>query len=185
MTTTDPDTRTDAPTGDAAAYTSVSTPNGTFTVIADGTGVVLASGWTDDPDYLLALVHRAIRPDRAIRSGQLTAITDAVSAYYAGEVSAVDAITVRQRSGPFLERAWQTLRTVVPGEPVSYADLAARTGEPTAVRAAGATCARNAAALFVPCHRVLRGDGKLGGFRYGLPTKQWLLAHEAAVRAAA
>ncbi|MFY9265749.1 MAG: MGMT family protein, partial [Solirubrobacterales bacterium] len=47
------------------------------------------------------------------------------------------------------------------------------------VRAAGTACGTNAAALFVPCHRVLRTDGSLGGFGWGLPVKEWLLAHEA------
>ncbi|MEU4712555.1 MGMT family protein, partial [Micromonospora purpureochromogenes] len=49
---------------------------------------------------------------------------------------------------------------------------------PAAVRAAAAACARNAAALFVPCHRVLRTDGTLGGYRWGLDVKEWLLGHE-------
>ena len=51
-------------------------------------------------------------------------------------------------------------------------------GRPAAIRAAAQACARNAAALFVPCHRVLRTDGSLGGFRWGLDVKKWLLAHE-------
>ena len=53
---------------------------------------------------------------------------------------------------------------------------------PAAVRAAAAACAYNAAALFVPCHRILRTDGTLGGFRWGLPVKQWLLDHEDPMR---
>jgi methylated-DNA-[protein]-cysteine S-methyltransferase len=69
---------------------------------------------------------------------------------------------------------------VRPGRPVSYTEFAARAGNPTAVRGAAQACARNAAALFVPCHRVLRADGTLGGFRWGLPVKRWLLEHEAA-----
>lgn len=60
----------------------------------------------------------------------------------------------------------------------SYTELAAKAGRPRAVRAAAAACARNPAALFVPCHRVLRSDGSLGGFRWGLPAKRWLLDYE-------
>jgi methylated-DNA-[protein]-cysteine S-methyltransferase len=84
--------------------------------------------------------------------------------------------------GVFLTAAWKTLREVPAGEPVSYTELAARTGNPAATRAAAQACARNAAALFVPCHRVIRTDGTLGGFRWGLPVKRWLLDHEASSR---
>jgi methylated-DNA-[protein]-cysteine S-methyltransferase len=72
------------------------------------------------------------------------------------------------------------LRTVPAGEPDTYAAFAARCGRPAAVRAAAGACARNAAALFVPCHRVLATGGGLGGFRWGTPVKRWLLDHEAA-----
>jgi methylated-DNA-[protein]-cysteine S-methyltransferase len=70
------------------------------------------------------------------------------------------------------------LRDVPAGAPVSYAEYARRSGRPAAIRAAASACARNAAALFVPCHRVLRTDKTLGGFRYGLDVKRWLIAHE-------
>jgi methylated-DNA-[protein]-cysteine S-methyltransferase len=63
---------------------------------------------------------------------------------------------------------------------VTYTGFAALAGRPLAVRAAAAACARNAAAPFVPCHRVLRTDGTLGGYRWGLPVKRRLLDHEAA-----
>ena len=71
-------------------------------------------------------------------------------------------------------------RQVPPGRPVSYRRYAELTGRPTAVRAAAGACAWNAAALFVPCHRVVRTDGGLGGFRWGVRIKRWLLDHEAA-----
>jgi methylated-DNA-[protein]-cysteine S-methyltransferase len=64
------------------------------------------------------------------------------------------------------------------GAPVSYTDFANLAGRPLATRAAAQACARNAAALFVPCHRILRLDGSLGGFRWGLDVKRWLLAFE-------
>jgi methylated-DNA-[protein]-cysteine S-methyltransferase len=70
------------------------------------------------------------------------------------------------------------LRTVPAGGPISYSEFAVWSGRPSAIRAAAQACGRNSAALFVPCHRVLRNDGSLGGFRWGLPVKQWLLTFE-------
>jgi methylated-DNA-[protein]-cysteine S-methyltransferase len=161
-----------------AEVSTVDTTIGPFTVMVDDDGAVLASGWTGDPDQLITLVHPDFRPVHARRLADLGPVTAAVRAYHQGELSAVDGVPLRQRGGPFLERAWDVLRVVPAGAPVSYAELAAKSGRPTAVRAAATACARNAAALFVPCHRVVRADGGLGGFRWGLPIKRWLLIHE-------
>jgi methylated-DNA-[protein]-cysteine S-methyltransferase len=165
-----------------ARYATVATPPGPFTVVVtDGPGdrgVVLASGWTDDVADLLAVVHRSLRPTWVEQSDGLP-VLDTVEAFFAGDMAAIDDVPVRQRSGPFLEDAWDVLRTVPPGEPDTYASFAARCGRPTAVRAAANACARNAAALFVPCHRVLGTGGGLGGFRWGTPVKRQLLDHEA------
>ena len=70
------------------------------------------------------------------------------------------------------------MRAVAPGTTVSYAMLATQAGNPGAPRAAGAACAANLIAPVVPCHRVLRTDGSLGGYYYGLDRKKWLLLHE-------
>jgi len=165
-----------------ARYATVATPPGPFTVVVTddpaGGDVVLASGWTDDVAQLLPVVHRALRPTWVERADGLP-VLECVEAFFAGDVAAIQEVRVRQRSGPFLEDAWDVLRTVPAGTPDTYASLAARCGRPTAVRAAANACARNAAALFVPCHRVLGSDGGLGGFRWGTPVKRRLLDHEA------
>ena len=162
-----------------STYSTLTTPTGPFTAVVDADGAVLASGWTADVDTLLPLVHPSLRPASTRRMDDLGAVSTAVTRYHAGEIGAVDEVPVRQRSGEFLEHAWDVLRTIPAGAPVSYTEYATKSGRPAAVRAAAAACARNAAALFVPCHRVLRNDGSLGGFRWGLPVKRWLLDHEA------
>lgn len=165
-----------------ARFATVTTPPGPFTVVVgtdhEGREVVLASGWTDDVSALLPVIHRTLRPTWVEEAERLE-VLDAVDAFFAGDVTAIDAVPVRQRSGPFLEDAWEVLRTVPAGEPDTYASFAARCGRPAAVRAAANACARNATALFVPCHRVLGSDGGLGGFRWGTPVKRWLLDYEA------
>ena len=158
---------------------TIDTPVGPFTIIADEDGAVLASGWTGDADSLVPLIHPDLRETPAPRR-DLGAATRAARLYHTGDLTAPDAVVVRQRAGgAFLAAAWKTLREVPAGDPVSYTELATRTGNPAANRAAAQACARNAAALFVPCHRVIRTDGTLGGFRWGLPVKRWLLDHEA------
>ena len=151
---------------------------GPFTTVVDDDGSVLASGWTADVDALLPLIHTDLRQVPKARR-DLGAVTKAVTAYHAGDLTAPDAVAVRQHTGGvFLAAAWKTLREVAPGQPVTYTELAARTGNPAASRAAAQACARNAAALFVPCHRVVRADGNVGGFRWGPEIKRWLLEHE-------
>jgi methylated-DNA-[protein]-cysteine S-methyltransferase len=161
-----------------ATHATHATPTGPFTAVVDADGAVLAAGWTPDVDALLPLVHASLRPASVRRLDDLGAVSTAIARYHAGEVGAVDAVPVRQRSGTFREHAWDVLRSVPAGAPVSYTEYAAKSGRPAAVRAAASACARNAAALFVPCHRVLRTDGSLGGFRWGLTVKRWLLDHE-------
>ncbi|MEV0701574.1 methylated-DNA--[protein]-cysteine S-methyltransferase [Saccharopolyspora sp. NPDC050389] len=159
-------------------WSTEDTPAGPFTAVVDADGAVLAGGWTARLDELVPLVSRELLREAPREAADLGPLTRAIRDYHAGDLHAVDGIPVRQRSGEFLEHAWEVLRKVPAGEPVSYTELAALAGRPQAARAAASACARNAAALFVPCHRVLRSDGSLGGFRWGLPVKRWLLSHE-------
>ncbi|MFB9235236.1 methylated-DNA--[protein]-cysteine S-methyltransferase [Plantactinospora siamensis] len=154
------------------------TPTGPLTVLVDPDGAVRAAGFTTETEPLLALVHPSLRaPVRALPDAG--AVTRALAAYLDGDLDAPDRVPVRQHTGgEFRDQAWQVLRRVKPGEPVTYTGFAELTGRPRAVRAAAAACARNAVALFVPCHRVLRTDGALGGYRWGLDVKKWLLGHE-------
>lgn len=161
-----------------AHWSTTTTPIGPFTAVVAADGAVLGSGWTADPHELTAVMSPSLRPTELAGKRDLGEVTTAIRRYHGGELDAVDDIVVRQRSGEFMQQAWDVLRTVPAGKPVTYSDYAALAGRPAAVRAAAAACARNAAALFVPCHRVLRIGGALGGFRWGLQTKRWLLDHE-------
>jgi methylated-DNA-[protein]-cysteine S-methyltransferase len=150
---------------------------GPFTAIARD-DVVLASGWTADIERLLALIAPVDRPERLHAYKDLGAVTRAVRRFDRGEMSAIDGIAVLQRSGPFHAAVREQLRSIPPGEPCTYARLAAAAGRPRAIRAAGTACAKNATSLFVPCHRAIGTNGALHGFGWGLPLKEALLAHE-------
>ncbi len=80
----------------------------------------------------------------------------------------------------FQKRVWDALMKIPEGETRSYAELAAAVGSPRAARAVASACAHNRIAIVVPCHRVIRGDGSAGGYRWGLPLKQQLLQRERA-----
>jgi methylated-DNA-[protein]-cysteine S-methyltransferase len=167
-----------SPTKSTATWATIDTHIGPFTAVVDTDGAVLASGWTAELDELLPQVHPTLRPTELVPD-DLGPVGEAITRYHDGDLSAINGVPVRQRSGTFLEHAWDVLRTVPAGAPVTYTEYAAKSGRPAAVRAAASACARNAAALFVPCHRVLRTDGSLGGFRWGVDVKRQLLAHEA------
>lgn len=82
------------------------------------------------------------------------------------------------RGSAFQQRVWQALRAVPAGQTLSYAELARRIGQPRAARAVARACASNVLAVAIPCHRVVRGDGALAGYRWGVARKQALLESE-------
>jgi methylated-DNA-[protein]-cysteine S-methyltransferase len=160
------------------SHTTMSTPAGPLTVVVSEAGVVRASGFTAEVGELLPLIHPGLR-EEAKEVTDVGEVAGVVRSYFDGDLTALDRVPVEQdTSGVFLAHAWRVMREIRPGAPVTYTRFAELSGRPAAVRAAAAACARNAAALFVPCHRVLRTDGSLGGFRWGLSVKAWLLAHE-------
>jgi AraC family transcriptional regulator of adaptative response/methylated-DNA-[protein]-cysteine methyltransferase len=83
------------------------------------------------------------------------------------------------RGTAFQQRVWQALREIPPGSTASYSEIAERIGAPKAARAVAGACAANAIAVAIPCHRVVRGDGSLSGYRWGVERKQALLEREA------
>jgi len=84
------------------------------------------------------------------------------------------------RGTAFQQRVWQALRAIPAGSTLSYAELAERIGAPKAVRAVAGACAANPLAVAIPCHRVLRSDGGLSGYRWGVARKRALLEREGA-----
>jgi methylated-DNA-[protein]-cysteine S-methyltransferase len=113
-------------------------------------------------------------------------VHDIVVSYFDGDVNALDAIAVEPDTGTAFQRdVWKRLREIPAGTTISYGELARRVGRPTASRAVGLANGSNPIALIVPCHRVIRTGGALGGYGYGLDYKRWLLDHESNVLAVA
>jgi methylated-DNA-[protein]-cysteine S-methyltransferase len=100
--------------------------------------------------------------------------------YFAGARTAFD-LPLGPRGTEFQRGVWMALAGIPYGETVSYAQLAARVGKPSAMRAVGAANGRNPLPIVLPCHRVIGADGSLTGFGGGLPTKQFLLELEGAL----
>jgi O-6-methylguanine DNA methyltransferase len=144
----------------------VAFPLGSFRATVDE-GVVRAATFDPTP-----------QPARRDRFG----VSDVLDAYFAGDVGALDALTVGAKGTPFQQEVWHQLREIPVGTTISYGELARRVGRPKASRAVGMANATNPIALIVPCHRVIRTGGALGGYAFGLDYKCWLLAHEAQAR---
>lgn len=158
---------------DAVLATTMPTPVGDLALLVRD-DVLVAAGFTDVNDQ-----YARLQTDVPLQIVErLGRFSDAMSAYFDGDVRAMDTLPVEQPGGAFRQAAWKVMREVPAGEVISYAELAARAGNPGAVRAAGTACATNMVAPIVPCHRIVRTGGALGGYYYGLGVKEWLLAHE-------
>jgi O-6-methylguanine DNA methyltransferase len=124
-------------------------------------------------------------PDRDGGGGAILRRTrEWLDAYFAGRFEPV-AVPLELRGTPFEMRVWELLQTIPAGARVSYGELAARLGSPTAARAVGGASRRNPIALLVPCHRVVGHGGSLTGYGGGLHNKEWLLRHESGTGLAA
>jgi len=159
------------------AFDQVRSPIGTIVVVADG-DTVCALDFEDCRPRMLALLERRCGPVRLRRVRDPGGFASRVRAYLAGDLDALADVPVDLRGTAFQQTVWAQLRTIRRGTTVSYAELAAAIGRPTAVRAVGATNGRNPVALAVPCHRVIGADGSLSGYAGGLERKRWLLRHE-------
>jgi methylated-DNA-[protein]-cysteine S-methyltransferase len=159
--------------------TVLDTPIGPLSLAARG-DTLIAAGFGASPGALLPRLHISLRsaPVSAARLEDLPWLVKPVQDYFDGDLTALDSLPVYQPADPGRQRMWEQMRAVPAGSTVTYTELAARAGQPTAPRAAGAACAANLIAPVVPCHRVLRTDGSLGGYYYGLDRKRWLLRHE-------
>ena len=172
--------------GVAIRYTPARTPLGRVLVAATTRGVCAVALGNDDTQLLAGL--RAEFPH-----AQLTRIDAgrdewlaAVLARIADEFAATPEARTDEKLPPidvvasaFQWRVWQALTRIPAGETRSYADIARAIGQPRAARAVGLACGANKLAFIVPCHRVVRADGSLGGWRWGVARKQRLLKTEA------
>ena len=158
---------------------TLSTPIGSLNLIADE-HILLAANLSN-----LKALKESLGTDDSIREiksvTKIPVITDLINDYFDGDISAINAIQVRQPGATFSQSAWKAMKKVRPGNVISYSDLAERAGSPAAIRAAGSACAKNAIVLVVPCHRIVKTGGALGNYAYGLSKKEWLLTHEGAL----
>lgn len=148
-------------------------------------GILVGSGFTADPSELHDLLHPSLRSEELVMAPDLGEIGKAHTAYFDGDLTALDALTVHAPASWRREKLWAVLREVPAGQTMTYGELADRAGIPRGARAAGQACAQNRIAPAIPCHRVVAAGGtaarRLNGYAYGLDRKEWLLRHESAI----
>lgn len=132
----------------------------------------------DDSTHLEQEFHGAFAASRVKRDdAAVSSWARSISAQLEGRARTID-IPVDVAGTPFQQRVWTELRRIPFGELRSYQELAVLIGNPSAARAVASACASNRVAIVIPCHRVIRGTGELGGYRWGVERKQRLLDAE-------
>jgi len=162
------------------AYATADSPFGTLLLAKTPRGLVRLGLPGEDVDATLADLAGRISPRVLEDPARLDEERRELDDYFAGRRHAFELPIDWQLSGGFLLRARQGIAAIPYGETRTYTDLARGAGNERAVRAAGSACSRNPIPLVVPCHRVLRSDGSLGGYAGGLEMKQRLLELEQA-----
>ena len=168
--------------GLAIRYTVLDTPIGRVLVAATERGVCAIMPGTDDAGLEAALAAEFPRAERTRvddgADGWLAEVVGRIAAQFADGRPAARALPADLRATAFQWQVWNALTRIPAGQTRSYAEVAREIGRPSAARAVARACASNRLALIVPCHRVIREDGSMGGYRWGLQAKDALLRFE-------
>ncbi|HSU73816.1 MAG TPA: methylated-DNA--[protein]-cysteine S-methyltransferase [Terrabacter sp.] len=161
-------------------YRTVDSPVGSLLLAATPAGVVRVAFEREDHERVLDWLGTTIGP-RILHGGdRLDLLARELDDYFAGRRHGFDVPLDLRLARGFRRAVLQHLEEIPYGSTESYAQVAAAAGSPRAVRAVGSACATNPLPIVVPCHRVVRSDGALGGYLGGMPAKERLLALEAA-----
>jgi O-6-methylguanine DNA methyltransferase len=156
---------------------TVPSPVGPLHLVADDAALRVLS--FDDQGEWHGQHLAAHYADAAFAGGDPLGVRRALEAYFAGDLTVIDALPVELAGSDFQRAVWAALREIAVGTTTTYGALAKRLGKPPgASRAVGLANGSNPVAIVVPCHRVIGANDKLVGYGGGLPRKQWLLAHE-------
>jgi methylated-DNA-[protein]-cysteine S-methyltransferase len=156
----------------------IATPVGEVLLVTDGEGAVRALDFADYEARMTRLLARHAPGATLVGGRAPETVRRAVEAWFGGDLTALDGLTVKTGGTAFQRTVWAALRAIPAGETRSYGQLAAAIGAPRAVRAAGLANGQNPVAVIVPCHRVIGANGTLTGYAGGLERKRWLLKHE-------
>lgn len=162
------------------AYRTVDSPVGSLLVAATPQGVVRVAFAREGHDAVLAGLARRVSPRILRAPSRLDPVARQLDDYFAGRRTDFDAPLDLRLAAGFRRRVLEHLRSIGYGATESYATVAAAAGSPRAVRAAGSACATNPLPILVPCHRVLRTDGRIGQYLGGPAAKEALLRLEGA-----
>ena len=160
-------------------FARIASPLGTLLVVA-GPQILYALDFAEFEDRMLQRLRQRLGGFLLIQAANPLACRDRLQAYFAGEVDCLNSIPVDPAGTPFQQQVWSALRAIPAGATLSYGQLAAQLGRPTASRAVGMANAQNPIAIVIPCHRVIGVKGQLTGYSGGCDRKRWLLQHEAA-----
>jgi methylated-DNA-[protein]-cysteine S-methyltransferase len=160
------------------AYARTDSPFGPLLLAKTRRGLVRVGLPNQDADGLLVELAERVSPRVLEAPAQLDETRRELDLYFAGKLDRFDLPLDWQLSGGFRLRVLRAISRIPFGETRSYTEMATKAGNERAVRAAGTACGSNPIPLVVPCHRVLRSSGALGGYGGGLPMKQGLLELE-------
>lgn len=160
------------------AYTTTDSPFGPLLLARTRQGLVRVGLPNQDPDELLIDLSARVSPRVLEAPSELDEVRRELDLYFEGKLDHFDLPLDWQLSGGFRRRVLKAINRIPYGQTRSYTEMARKAGNERAVRAAGSACGSNPIPLVVPCHRVLRTGGALGGYGGGLPMKQGLLELE-------